>query len=225
MKIDMDISLGEIEVRILGSLIEKELTTPEYYPLTLNSLTAACSQKSNRNPVMNLKDTDVARGLDRLRRAHLAWETQVAGSRTPRYEHNVQGKWRLDQQATAVLCVLLLRGPQTLGELRSRTGRMFEFKDLREVEAVLQGLAEGESGPLVVELPRLPGHKESRFMHLLAGEPDMESVQVALAPEPAVVQIVAENERIEDLEREVQVLRDELAGLKTRFEDFKKQFE
>lgn len=221
----MESPLDDIEIRVLGSLIEKQLTTPEYYPLTLNSLTAACNQKSNRNPVMNLRDTDVARALDHLRRAHLAWETQVAGSRTLKYEHNVPGKWGLDVRSTAVLCVLLLRGPQTVGELRSRTGRMHEFGDLREVESVLRELAEREDVALVRELPRLPGHKEARFIHLLGGEPDLETLQKSLAPEPAVLQVMAENERIEKLEEDIRDLRAEVALLKANFEEFKKEFE
>jgi len=221
----MDVELNEIEARVLGCLVEKALTTPEYYPLTLNALTSACNQKSNRNPVMSIQEPEVARALDRLRSKHLAWETQVAGSRVPKYEHNLLNRWRLRPQEVAVLGVLLLRGPQTLGEIRGRTARMFAFQDLKEVENTLQSLNGHENGPLTVELPRLPGHKETRFIHLLCGEPEIEILERRLAPEASVLQVRSENERIEALEELVQTLQQQVSELKARFEDFKSQFD
>jgi len=221
----MEIQLNDIEARVLGCLIEKELTTPDYYPLTLNSLTAACNQKSNRFPVMSIDDTDAARALDRLRTKHLAREAFLAGSRVPKYEHKATEVWELTPQEIAVLCLLLLRGPQTPGELRNRTGRMFAFQNLDEVEETLHNLKDHGKGIFVVELPRQPGHKENRFMHLLSGEPVIESTPAVLPTEPAMLQVRAENERIAALEETVQGLQDQLRELETKFESFKKQFE
>ena len=170
---------------MLGCLIEKELTTPDYYPLTLNSLTAAGNQKSNRDPVMSLQETDVVRALDRLRSKHLTGERYEAGMRVAKYEHRVRDKRALEAGKVAILCVLLLRGPQTLGEIRGRTGRMFAFSDVGEVENTLPGLNAREEGPLVLKLPRQPGHKERRFMHLLSGETDLDAIVATLVPEPA----------------------------------------
>jgi uncharacterized protein YceH (UPF0502 family) len=221
----MDVKLSESEARVLGCLVEKALTTPDYYPLTLNSLTSACNQKSNRNPVMSIREPEVVRALDSLRRLHLVWETQVAGSRVAKYEHNILERWQLRPQEVAVLGVLLLRGPQTLGEIRARTGRMFVFQDLAEVENTLRCLESHDAGPFTVELPRLPGHKESRFAHLLCGQPEVESIQTKLAPEQAVLQVRSENERVDALEEIVQTLQDQVNELKIRFEDFKSQFD
>ena len=221
----MEFELNEIEARVLGCLVEKHLTTPDHYPLTLNSLTAACNQKSNRMPVMSIGEPEIVRALDRLRSLHLVWETQVAGSRVPKYEHNISDRWKLSPPEVALLGVLLLRGPQTLGELRGRTGRMFPFDDLQQVRDSLSNLANHEQGPFSLELPRLPGHKESRFTHMLCGEPEIDALQSKMAPESAVLQVRAENERIGALEEAVEVLQAELADLKSQFEDFKGQFE
>lgn len=221
----MEIQLNDIEARVLGCLIEKELTTPDYYPLTLNSLTVACNQKSNRFPVMSVDDTDAARALDHLRTKHLAREVHLAGSRTPKYEHKADEEWELTGQEIAVLCALLLRGPQTPGELRTRTGRMFAFQTLGEVEETLHKLEDHGQGNFVVELPRQPGHKENRFMHLLSGEPVFESTPAVIGAEPAMLQVRAENERIAALEEAIQVLQDQLSELEASFEKFKSQFE
>ncbi len=221
----MDIQLNDIEARVLGCLIEKELTTPDYYPLTLHSLTAACNQKSNRLPVMSVIDTDVARALDHLRTKHLGREAHLAGSRVPKYEHKADEKWGLTPQEIAVLGVLLLRGPQTPGELRARTGRMFPFRNLEEVEETLHELENHDEGRFVMELPRQPGHKENRFMHLLSSEPVLESTPTTLPAEPAMLQVRAENERIADLEEAVQTLQNQLSELEVSFEKFKSQFE
>lgn len=221
----MDLQLDDIEARVLGCLIEKELTTPGYYPLTLHSLTAACNQKSNRDPVMSLQETDVVRALDRLRAKHLTGERYGAGMRVAKYEHRVRDKWELEAGEVAILCVLLLRGPQTLGEIRGRTGRMFAFSHVEEVENTLPGLNAREEGPFVLKLPRQPGHKESRFTHLLSGEPDLDAIEATLTPEPATLQVRAENERIEALEAQVQSLQEQMIELKERLEEFKSQFE
>jgi len=210
------IPLGPIEVRVLGCLVEKEVTTPDYYPLTLNALTHACNQKSNRDPVMSLEETDVVRALDRLR--HLGLAMQAAeGSRVPRYAHNLEARLRLEPEEMALFCELLLRGPQTVGELRGRADRMRPFTDLAEVESLLTDLIERDP-PLVVRLPRQPGRKENRFMHLLSGEPQVDESQTIPQPEAATTQVRAENERIEALERDLAALREE-------FERFKSQFE
>ena len=221
----MDIHLDDIEARVLGCLIEKELTTPDYYPLTLNSLTAACNQKSNRDPVMALRETDVVRALDRLRTKHLTGERYGAGMRVAKYEHKIREKWPLEPADVAALGVLLLRGPQTLGEIRGRSGRMFPFSDVAEVERTLSGLNVREDGPFVLQLPRQPGQKESRFVHLLSGEPDFEAISAILAFEPATLQVRAENERIEVLEAQVQSLQEQMTELKESLEGFRSQFE
>src|SRR5436189_4892959 len=154
--------LDAVEVRVLGALIEKQLATPEYYPLTLNALIAACNQKSSREPVMELGEADVQRALDRLQDEKLVWK--VLGGRATRWDHNLDAAWQLDRAAKAVLGLLFLRGAQTPGELRSRSDRMHEFASIDDVEATLQRLA-----PLVQELPRRPGQKEARWMHTLSG--------------------------------------------------------
>lgn len=156
--------LDAVEVRIIGCLLEKQQTTPEHYPLTVNALVAACNQRSNREPVMDLTEDDVRAALDRLREHVLVWSTQ--GARSERFEHNLDRRWELDPPAKAVITELLLRGPQTPGELRSRSGRAYSWSSLAEVEEVLRRLAAGGE-PLVVELPRQPGQKEARWMHLV----------------------------------------------------------
>ncbi|PLX82341.1 MAG: DUF480 domain-containing protein [Desulfuromonas sp.] len=216
-------TLDVIEARVLGCLVEKEMATPDYYPLSLNALTNACNQKSNRNPVMALEEADAARALERLRAVGLA-VAAASGGRVPKYGHNLRGKLMLDEDELALLCMLLLRGPQTVGELRGRTERMHPFAELAEVEAALQVLADKEP-PLAVKLPRQPGRKENRFAHLLCGEPETESEGNAPPAEAATLRVRAENERIAALEEEVAALREELEGLKTAMAEFKSQFE
>jgi uncharacterized protein len=218
----MDNTLNPFEERVLGALIEKELTTPEYYPLSLNALTNACNQKSNRDPVMALEETDVVRALDSLRFKGLALQS-ADGGRVPKYAHSAAAKLHLDPPELALLCELLLRGPQTLGELRTRCERMHPFADLGEVEAVLTELAEREA-PLIVKLPRQPGRKEHRYAQLL-GVPPEPAAEAEFAAEPATRQVRAENERLAVLEEEVATLRRELAGLQREFAAFRKQFE
>jgi hypothetical protein len=199
------------------------MTTPEYYPLSLNALTAACNQKSNRDPVMALTEEDVVRALNRMRFNQL---TVVSGesSRVAKYRHLLAEKMGLVPAELAVMCELLVRGPQTVGELRTRCERMQPFADLTAVEEVLKELSERED-PLIVRLPRRPGRKEARNAHLFCGPPDMTTEEHEVSPEPARVRIMAADERLEKLEEEVCALRAEVAGLRQAVEEFKGQFE
>ena len=219
----MDQILTQVEVRVLGSLIEREITTPEYYPLTLNALTNACNQLSNRDPVVSFDDRTVARALESLREKKLAWMVTGVG-RVPKYEHRLTEALQLAEQEIAVLCVLMLRGPQTIGEIRGRTGRLYEFKELEEVELTLQALMASQP-PLVFRLPRQPGTKESRYAHLLAGDVQVEEREVTHRLEPATIEVRQENEKLARLEEELAQVRGELEELKNQFLDFKKQFE
>jgi len=218
----MEFILNPTEIRVLGCLIEKELATPEYYPLTLNALTNACNQKSNRDPVLVLEEADVVRALDSLRFQRLAHQS-AEGVRATKYCHNLEGLLRLEPQELAILAELLLRGPQTVGELRNRAERMRPFADLAAVEEVLTALAEREVA-LVVRLPRQPGRKEQRYAQLLAGPPDL-SEEVSLPVEPARARVLVENERLTALETEVAALREEVAALHSQLETFRAQFE
>ncbi|MFA7256874.1 MAG: YceH family protein [Kiritimatiellales bacterium] len=217
--------LNEVEARVLGALVEKQITTPVYYPLTLASLTAACNQKSNRNPVLTLDEKDVARAILTLRDKHLAWETAEAGARVAKYSHNLVQHFEFSGQQTAVLCELILRGPQTGGELRTHCERMYPLGDSEQTEAILQSLMNYPDSPLVTKLPREPGRRENRFAHLLCGEPEISAEPVVVKPDAAVLQVLAENERIAALETEVQQLRSEVAELTRQFAEFKTQFE
>ena len=219
----MDQILTQVEVRVLGSLIEKEITTPEYYPLTLNALTNACNQLSNRDPVVSFDDRTVARALESLREKKLAWMVTGVG-RVPKYEHRLTEALQLAEQEVAVLCVLMLRGPQTIGEIRGRSGRLYEFKELEEVELTLQALMAAQPA-LAFRLPRQPGTKESRYAHLLAGDVQVEEREVTHRLEPATLEVRQENERLAKLEDELARVRGELEELKHQFLDFKKQFE
>lgn len=219
----MTIQLNQDEVRVLGCFIEKEMTTPEYYPLTLNALTTACNQKSNRDPVVAFDETTVVRALDRLRHLGLAMQAGDGG-RVPRYKHALSVKLYLEPEELAVLAELMLRGPQTLGELRARADRMHSLKNLEEVEIILKHLAERKE-PLVMQLPRQPGRKECRYAHLLAGVPEIGEEAAAPAPEAATLRVRAENERLSALEAEVAELRAELENLKGQIEEFRAQFD
>ena len=225
----MERVLNTTEERVLGCLIEKGVTTPDYYPLTLNALTAACNQKSNRNPVFELDDKTVVRALDSLRDIELVRVVSGAEMRVPKYYHRLAESEGLSAAQLAVLCELMLRGPQTVGELRGRANRMFEFADLPSVEVVLDELMSRAGGPAVVQLPRQPGRKESRYAHLLAGEPEPKSEEDAAeagsAPEPARVAVQAENDRIERLETALEELRAEVAQIRSQLDSFKQQFE
>jgi uncharacterized protein len=219
----MDLTLDPEEIRILGSLLEKEITTPEYYPLSLNALLNACNQKSNRDPVLHLDEDSLDRALYTLRDKGLLVSITGAGSRVPKYGHRISEKFNLGRRELAILCELMLRGPQTLGELRTRAERMHPFGDLAEVESVLDHLPE-----LVTKLPRRPGEKEARYAHLLSGEPPVPAPPAAsaatelstpTAPPPM------QTSRISALEAEIAQLRRELEDLKQQFAGFQKQFE
>jgi uncharacterized protein YceH (UPF0502 family) len=212
----MDLVLDAGEVRVLGSLLEKEITTPEYYPLSLNALLNACNQKSNRDPAVHFEEEDVERALYTLRDKGLLLNITGAGSRVPKYGHRLSEKLNLGRRELAVLCELMLRGAQTLGELRTRAERMHAFDDLAEVESVLDRMPE-----LVTKLPRRPGEKEARYAHLLSGSPEV----VSLTLDDAGGAVPARLDRLSALESEVAQLRGELENLRQQFAGFQKQFE
>src|SRR6185437_3385600 len=219
----MNILLNNIEARVLGSLIEKEITTPDYYPLSLNALVNACNQKSNREPVMSLDETAVSAALANLTDQNLAAGTGGRDSRVLKYEHRLQEAFNFDRLETAILCVLLLRGPQTPGELRSRTERMHKFDDLEQVQSTLQRLMKREP-PIVAMLPRQPGTKETRYAHLLSGElqtPVFASEHAA----PSPLRSSNDTERIARLEEAVARLEKELAETREHLAALQKQFE
>jgi hypothetical protein len=218
----MELSLTETEVRVLGALIEKDITTPEYYPLSLNALVNACNQKSNRDPVMQLDDNGVRDALSGLQERRMAGPAGGADSRVTKYEHRLQEVFNFTRPEIAVLCVLLLRGPQTPGELRGRTERMFRFETLDDVQSALQKLMQREP-PLVKVLPRQPGTKESRYVHLLGG--DVEGTEPMHQAIAATDSGTGDRERIARLEEEVAALRRELGEIKDQLERFRKQFE
>lgn len=217
--------LNDVEVRVLGSLIEKQMTTPEYYPLTLNALTHACNQISNRDPVVAYDEKAVIRALESLREKNLAYIFYGSESRVPKYKHVAPEVLHLTPPQVALMCVLMLRGPQTIGELRGRTNRLYEFAELAEVEATLEELIQHELQPLVSRLPRQPGRKESRYAQLLSGPVEVEAQEAAPRPEAARREVLAENEKVARLEAEVEALRREVAELRQQFDDFRKQFE
>lgn len=211
--------LTEIEARVVGALIEKQLTTPEYYPLTLNALVAACNQKTNREPVVSFAEQMVQKSLDDLREKNIAYVFYGSTSRVPKYKHALDKYCELEPPETAVVCVLLLRGAQTLGELRERTGRLYEFSGLGEVSETLDGLTRRDE-PLVVKLERLSGQKEVRYAHLLAGEFVQTQPQ-----EKSISARQTENERVTKLEEDLRNLQSEFDSFRQLFEDFKKQFD
>jgi hypothetical protein len=217
-----NVVLTDNEARVLGSLVEKDITTPDYYPLTLNALVNACNQKSNRDPVMNLNDELVRHALHSLNEKGLAGTASSADSRVPKYEHRMQEAFNFTRRETAVMCVLMLRGPQTPGELRGRTERMHRFEDLTDVQSTLQKLMTREE-PLVKILPRQPGTKEARYAHLLCGLKSEWD-----APPPAVEVRAgdgSDNERIVRLEETVEALKRDIDELKQELAGFRKQFE
>jgi len=206
------------EIRILGSLIEKELTTPEYYPLTLNALKNACNQKSNRNPVISFDENLIERTIERLREKSLVSRVTGSDMRVPKFKQVFTETLNFTPAETAIMCELMNRGPQTPGELNSRACRMFKFESLAHVADTIQKLADRES-PLVTKLPRQPGTKESRYAHLLSGHPE------TIIQELQEESISEENSRIQKLEEQVELLRNDLEELKKRFDDFKSQLE
>ena len=218
----MEFKLTENQVRVLGSLIEKDITTPEYYPLSLNALVNACNQKSNRDPVMQLDEDAVRDALEGLQEQRLAGPARGADSRVTKYEQRLQEVFNFTRPEIAVLCVLLLRGPQTPGELRGRADRMHHFETLEDVQSALQKLMQREP-PLAKLLPRQPGMKESRYAHLFAGY--VVEAEAPVQGGTAVERNPADKQRIAGLEEEVADLRREVGELKDQLERFKKQFE
>ena len=210
----MDLVLHPIEVRVLGALMEKEITTPEYYPLSLNALVNACNQKSNRDPVVQYDEDTVEQGLSELREKGLLLTVSGAGSRVQKYGHRIAEKLNLGRREAGILCELMVRGPQTLGELRTHCDRMHHFDDVTEVETVLERNPE-----LVAKLPRRPGEKEVRYAHLLSGPPS----EAEAANETAA--LPTRQDRVGALEAEVVQLRAEVDELKRQFAGFKQQFE
>jgi uncharacterized protein len=218
----VNIVLNDIEARVLGALLEKEITTPDYYPLSLNSLVNACNQKSNRDPVMNLDEDSVRDALRMLQDNSLARSVSAADSRVTKYEHRLQEAFNFDRREAAIFCELLLRGPQTPGELRTRAERMHPFDDLSEAQSALQRLMNREP-PLVKVLARQPGTKESRYIHLLSGD-----AKAASSTAGREVPEALEREKTDELSRlssEIAELRRDMADLKQQFAAFRKQFE
>ena len=212
--------LTDIEVRVLGSLIEKDITTPDYYPLSLNALVNACNQKNNRDPVMTLDEDSVSNTLATLQEKRLAGPASGADSRVTKYEHRLQEVFNFDRREIAILCVLLLRGPQTPGELRSRTERMYRFEALDDIVSTLDRLSQRQPS-LVAVLPRQPGTKESRYMQLFSGDaPPAETTPVR-----APARSFQEEDRLNHLENEVMELKRELAEMQQQLAAFRKQFE
>ncbi|HYD51799.1 MAG TPA: DUF480 domain-containing protein [Gemmatimonadaceae bacterium] len=216
--------LIDIEVRVLGALIEKEHTTPDSYPLSLNALTAACNQTSNREPVMTLEEHVVSAAVAELRKRSLVRAIIHSGGRVTKYRQLMDETMGLVRRQLAVLSVLMLRGPQTVGELRTRTQRQHDFADLEEVESTLEGLIDRQP-PLVARLPRRTGQKEQRFAHLLAGEPSAEVLEAAEGREEPAVRGTPVAERVAALEEAVSALREEVAALRGELEGFRRQFE
>ena len=215
----MDIDLDAIEVRVLGSLMEKELATPEYYPLSLNALINACNQKTNRSPVLSLDEKAVSIALQSLKEQRIVYQSDA--SRVPKYWQSFTKQNNLNNRESALLCLLLLRGPQTPGELRSRAENMCSFEDLDQVALSLENLM---TTGLVAQLPRQPGQKEQRFVHLLAVE-SSNTDQVAARPEQVMIERVSAHTRLDTLEQSVATLREEIEQLKNDFSSFKKHFE
>lgn len=217
----MNLQLSPTEIRVIGCLIEKAITTPDQYPLSVNALTNACNQKSNRDPVMQLDERTVQETLDGLMRKHLVLERSGFGSRVPKYQHRFCntgfGSLEFTPQATAILCELMLRGPQTPGELRGRAARMAEIRDVTDVEATLQALATRDDGPFVVKLPKEPGRRESRYAHLFGGPIDVSTIEATTAaPQELKSDRASLAERLERLEELVAELRTEIEQLKGR---------
>ena len=217
---DKKVILTEIETRVLGSLIEKDITTPDYYPLSLNALVNACNQKNNRDPIMTLDEAAVREALSTLQNKRLAGPASGADSRVTKFEHRLQEVFNFDRREIAVVCVLLLRGAQTPGELRGRTERMYRFEALDDVVSTLDRLAQREP-PLVRMLARQPGTKESRYMHLFSGEPP----EAMVARPPSTPPITSSTDRVTKLEEEVARLRAELTEIQQQLAEFRKQFE
>jgi uncharacterized protein YceH (UPF0502 family) len=215
----MSEKLTEIEVRVLGSLVEKQLTTPEYYPLTMNALTAACNQKSNRDPIVSYGETEILAAVDSLREKNLVYLYYGSTSRAVKYKHMIPSVYEIEPPEVAIMAVLMLRGPQTLGEIRERTGRLFEFSGIGEVNEKLDGLMTRDE-PLVVKLERQPGQKEARYAHLLSG-----AVTASFPQREKSAGSESGDDRVATLQVEVAELRNELNAFRELFDEFRKQFD
>jgi uncharacterized protein len=215
----MNIELSPIEARVIGCLIEKQVTTPDQYPLSLNALVNACNQKSNRDPVMSADEAAIQTTLDHLMRKHLVIEKSGFGSRVPKYQHrfcNTEfGPLKFTPQELAIVCELLIRGPQTPGELRTRAARMASFSEAEQVEAALESLSSRADGPFVVRLPREPGRRDSRYAHLFSGAVTIAALTEELVAEPSLASAPVAS-RLERLEEEVRQLKEELKDVKAR---------
>jgi uncharacterized protein YceH (UPF0502 family) len=230
---DEILTLDDIEARILGCLIEKEKSTPEYYPLTINSLLAACNQKTNRHPVMSLEEDEIEDAIERMREKGLVVRVDTAGSRVPKFRHQIDKACEIYGKEIALMAVLLLRGPQTVGELRGRTERMASFESLQEVENALNELLEEDRVQLIVKLPIQPGQKEVRYAHLLSGEPEYnpENNRSVLSSgtshklQETQEEISTLKNKVSELDSKVEFLELQIAELQSTFENFKKQFE
>jgi len=215
-------TLNEYELRALGALVEKQIATPDYYPMTLNALVNACNQKNHRDPVVSYDETIVARALDSLREKNLAYVFHGSEARAPKYGHLFPKAFDLSEAEIPLMCVLILRGPQTSGELRSRSQHLRSFESLAEVETLLQGLSLRDE-PLIVRLPRLPGSRESRFAHLLGGPVETPQTEAPPRQATSIQQAQAENDKIAKLEEEVASLRRELNELRQQFAEFRRE--
>ncbi|HEV2915591.1 MAG TPA: YceH family protein [Pyrinomonadaceae bacterium] len=221
----METVLNEVEVRVLGALIEKQITTPEYYPLTLNALTQACNQKNNRSPVVAYDEATVTEALESLRAKNLVYVFYGSNSRVPKYKHVASEILGLSPRELALMCVLMLRGPQTPGELRGRTDRLYDFSGLEEVEETLNNLIVKEPQPLVVMLARQSSQKEVRYAHLLAGKPVVHYEAERGLAETPLAGTPRETGKLSSLEQEIEALRAEIKSLRLEFEEFRKQFD
>lgn len=215
----MEALLNDVEVRVLGSLIEKQIATPDYYPLTLNSLLAACNQRSNRDPVVSFTDQIILDAIETLRLKNLIYIYYGSESRVPKYKHRMNDHFDLDEREMATICVLMLRGPQTLGEIRTRTARLHNFSDLSEVKEVMDRLISKQDEPLVTVLASQPGQKELRYAHLLEGKPVVSESRNVGTSGTSIAQ------RVTELESIVDGMREELDEIRAGFEAFRKEFE
>jgi len=222
----MELVLNEYELRVLGALVEKQIATPDYYPLTLNALVNACNQRNHRDPVVSYDEATVVRALDSLKERKFTYTFHGSEARAIKYGHLFDKYFDLDRAHVAALSVLMLRGPQTPGELRSRTAHLHNFAGLPETEEALHNLA-ARAAPLVQRLPRQPGAREARYAHLLGGAINVEELAATVMPksEPVRASSSGDNERVAELERQVAALQQELAELKQQFTEFRKQFE
>ncbi len=221
----MPVLLSEIEVRVLGALIEKDITTPEYYPLSLNALVNACNQKSNRHPVVGYDEPTAARAIESLREKKLALVLTGRDHRVPKYRHWAWETLGLGPREMAVLCVLMLRGPRTVGELKDRTQRLYDFDDLASIEVCLDHLIERRPEPLVAKLARRPGEREPRYAQLLSGEVRLAEAEAQPIPVQTPAPQGGSADRIAKLESDIDELRGEVLDLKQQLSDFRKQFE